>query len=167
VFSGFPHPEGDPLPAGADAYVLKGRHLDDLLDTVARCRVEAAARDAASPVDPPPPLPTTETHRLPDSRIDVISHPDHLGIAVHGDLDVQSGRELLALLLPAIEGGRRVRLDLAKVSFVDAYGVRCIGLADQRASEVGGRFEVTAASPAVRRLVDLSGLREVLAAREG
>jgi anti-sigma B factor antagonist len=53
-------------------------------------------------------------------------------------------------------------LDLSGVSFMDCAGLRALLLTQRRAGMRGGSVSLIAESPAVRRIIDLLGVRDVL-----
>lgn len=75
-----------------------------------------------------------------------------------GEVDAHTAPTLAAALgeLPADV----VMLDMAGVSFMDSSGLRVLMEASTRAREGGGDLVVARPSPAVARLVEISGLGE-------
>jgi anti-anti-sigma factor len=57
-------------------------------------------------------------------------------------------------------------LDLSGVSFMDCAGLRALLLTQRRAGMRGGSVSLIAESPAVRRIIDLLGVRDVFPVRE-
>ena len=86
-------------------------------------------------------------------------------VIVTGEIDLSTStrvnRELDAVLdrepPPA-----RLRLDLAGVSFMDTSGVAVLLKARRRALEHGCRFSVSSSSPTITRLLEVTGLTEML-----
>jgi anti-anti-sigma factor len=58
--------------------------------------------------------------------------------------------------------GVPIRVDLARVEFMDSAGLGVLLMARMRAREVGRRLSVVAPSPTVDRLLRVSGLRDIL-----
>src|ERR1700750_235162 len=56
-------------------------------------------------------------------------------------------------------------LDLSGVSFMDCAGLRALLLTQRRAGMRGGSVSLIAESPAVRRIIDLLGVREAFPVR--
>ena len=54
-------------------------------------------------------------------------------------------------------------LDLSGVSFMDCAGLRTLLATRRRAELRGGRMRLIAASAAVRRIIELTGVQEALA----
>ena len=57
-------------------------------------------------------------------------------------------------------------LDLSGVSFMDCAGLRALLLTQRRAGMRGGSVSLIVESPAVRRIIDLLGVRDVFPVRE-
>jgi hypothetical protein len=57
-------------------------------------------------------------------------------------------------------------LDLSGVSFMDCAGLRALLLTQRRAGMRGGSVSLIAESPAVRRIIDLLGVRDAFPVRE-
>jgi anti-anti-sigma factor len=83
-------------------------------------------------------------------------------LVVHGELDIATTPELQRLL----EGLRRRRhavvLDLAAVTFIDSTGLSALIDARAESARNGWEFSVRRPSAAVRRVVELAGLEDVL-----
>ena len=90
---------------------------------------------------------------------------EHLTIEVFGELDLGSDRDLLVALLPAIDGGRPVHLDLGGVEFLGSHGIRCLVDANARALDRGTELVVVRLSPAARRTIELTGIDRHLTIR--
>lgn len=88
--------------------------------------------------------------------------PEHLTVEVSGDLDLGSDRAFLAAVLPAVEGGRPVHLDLGALDFLGSHGVRCLVEVNAEAVARGTELVVVRLSPAARRTIELTGLDRVL-----
>lgn len=82
-------------------------------------------------------------------------------ISVVGEIDAHSVAEVDAALVEVDDAGATV-LDLSGVTFVDSSGLRSIVAAHKRARDAGGSLTVRRPSPAVRRLLELTGLDGVL-----
>jgi anti-sigma B factor antagonist len=92
-------------------------------------------------------------------------HPDRerLFVLLDGELDLAAtatvGRELETL---REAGWRQMVLDLSAVGFMDLAGVRLLLGAFEQADAAGGLFLIAAASPQVRRILELTGNAHVL-----
>jgi anti-sigma B factor antagonist len=79
-------------------------------------------------------------------------------LAVHGDLDVAVGAAFVKAVdeaLAAADAPAVVELDLGAVEFIDSSGLRALLEVQQ---SHGDRVRVGAISPAVHRLLDLTGI---------
>ncbi|GAA0710612.1 STAS domain-containing protein [Dactylosporangium roseum] len=83
-----------------------------------------------------------------------------LTVTATGELDVTSAPELIKVLRDAIRryAPPRVDLDLSGVPFMDSTGIQVLVAAN---SDVEGGLRITGTSPAVHRLLQLTGLLEV------
>jgi anti-sigma B factor antagonist len=96
------------------------------------------------------PLLSIEVTRVDDVQI----------VEVAGELDIASAPELahaLGTLEPC-----NVTVDLARVTFVDSSGLRCLLEAHQRMRGDGSTLSVRGTSPIVRRTFEVTGLDQVL-----
>ena len=106
-----------------------------------------------------------DTSTLPVAGCRVELHPDRERILVllEGELDLATvvtvGHELETL---RDAGWRQMVLDLSAVIFMDLAGVRLLLGAFEQADAVGGLFMIAAASPQVRRILELTGNAHVL-----
>lgn len=95
---------------------------------------------------------------------------DHLArtvIHVAGELDVATAELLAAAVARVMDAGHEGRahlvVDLAHVHFIDASGVNVLMRAASRARRANGSLVLRSPSRAVRRLLDVLRLRDVLA----
>ena len=87
-----------------------------------------------------------------------VSHAEGLVVlTVEGEIDVESSPELGAAL-DDVEADRHVVLDLGGVAFMDSSGLKVLIGQTVRRGEAGGSLYVRNPSPAVRRVVDVTGL---------
>ena len=75
---------------------------------------------------------------------------------VEGELDIGSADALRAALDAAESQGEIVRLDAGGVQFLDSTALGVLLASAQRLSARGGRLELMNASPAVRRVLDMT-----------
>jgi anti-sigma B factor antagonist len=107
-----------------------------------------------------------DTFATPVTGCRVELHPDRerVLVLVEGELDLAAvatvGHEL-EILREA--GWRQLVLDLGAVGFMDLAGVRLLLGAFEQADAAGEQFLVAAASPQVRRILELTGNTHVLA----
>jgi anti-anti-sigma factor len=83
-------------------------------------------------------------------------------VTVRGELDIASVGLLEAAITELRPLQRRLRLDLSEVTFFDSSAVRALLKARRIAIEDTGRtVELLATSPAVRRVLDMTGASDV------
>ncbi|PBC65731.1 anti-anti-sigma factor [Streptomyces sp. Tue6028] len=92
--------------------------------------------------------------------IDVsVPRADAALLAVDGFLDIDTATELHHHLANQLHHGRRhFLLDLSGVPFMDSSGMNVILRGYQETREVAGSVHVIAPTPAVRRILDLTGV---------
>lgn len=84
-------------------------------------------------------------------------------VAVRGELDLATAPELEVALLPTLEAGGDVALDLRALEFMDSTGVRVIVAAHHAAQEHAGTLTVAVVPDGpVGRVLEISGLDAVL-----
>jgi anti-sigma B factor antagonist len=81
-------------------------------------------------------------------------------VHVSGELHLMSSGPLTERL-SAIAPTPRTVLDLSEVSFIDSTGLRALWLFQQTRRRDGRRLFLQSPSPAVRRLLDVTGLTSV------
>ena len=77
-------------------------------------------------------------------------------LRITGELDIGSADALRHALDAAEAEGAIVRLDAADVLFLDSTALGVLLASAQRLSARGGRLELMNASPAVRRILDMT-----------
>lgn len=87
-----------------------------------------------------------------------IETSDH-GLRAVGEIDAHTAPTLAAAIDAAAP---TVRLDLSGVEFVDSSGLRVLIDAHQRMQEAGGSLTIATPSPAVKRLLEISGVDDYL-----
>ena len=88
---------------------------------------------------------------------------DYATIAVTGELDLRTVHRLEMTVASVFDLGiREVALDLGGVTFLDSTGLGCLVGLHLRCEE-GQSIHLTACSPAAAELLDITGLRRVLA----
>jgi len=83
-------------------------------------------------------------------------------IAVRGDLDLATIGSLRPELDDAIDAGAGTTLVLADCTFLDSSALKVIADASRRAAESGAAFALSRPSPQVARVLELSGLGEIV-----
>ena len=86
--------------------------------------------------------------------------PTAEGCVVEGEIDAHTAPSLASAL--ANLSSARCTLDLAGVLFIDSSGLRVLIEAHQRAIADGGAVQIIHASPAVRRVFEISGVDQYL-----
>jgi anti-sigma B factor antagonist len=82
-----------------------------------------------------------------------------------GELDVATASRLEAALDPLVDSGASlIALDLSEVSFLDSSGLRTIVRTATALEDAGGRLVIDGVSPAVSRVLEVTGLLERLRA---
>jgi anti-sigma B factor antagonist len=84
-------------------------------------------------------------------------------LSVGGDLDLNTAPELMQALTRLVDGGeRRVVVDLAGVGFCDSSGLSVLVRVRNRLTGLGGSVTLAAPTPIVQRVLEISGLDEIL-----
>ena len=97
--------------------------------------------------------------------LDVRRGDDGIVVAVSGEVDVCTEALLQQALLRIMdEHGARLLLDVSGVSFMDCAGLRALLTTRRRAELHGGFIRLIAVSRAVRRIIELTGAHEAVAA---
>ncbi|MFN8051007.1 MAG: STAS domain-containing protein [Acidimicrobiales bacterium] len=94
----------------------------------------------------------------PSFSVETVEEMGSITVQATGEIDVATAPQIEAELIAAIEGGSAVTLDLSGVSFIDSSGLRALVTARQRAEEKGVAFSLAGRSPAVERLLQVTGL---------
>jgi len=96
-------------------------------------------------------------------RLVVDNTEGHVLIRAAGELDVSSSPSLQRTGEDSLADGHRVvLLDLSGIKFLDSSGLGALMALHRSALAHGAHVAVVAASAAVRRVVDLTGVRHVL-----
>ena len=91
------------------------------------------------------------------------SQGDHTVVAVSGEIDLYTAPRLQGELATAVMGERpaRVVVDMAGVDFCDSTGMNVLLAAQRLAREHGGNIELSGPRPAVRKILQVTGLESV------
>lgn len=88
---------------------------------------------------------------------------DHATVSLVGELDAVGAREVLAFLYAVFDlDCVHVGVDMSGVSFVGSAGLRALTRASLEARLRDGSLALLDAGPALRRLLDVTGLDRVL-----
>ena len=92
---------------------------------------------------------------------------DWIEVAVKGRLDGYWADHLTKALDQVIRGGgHRIRLNLAHVSYISSIGIRVLVVFYQQLQGIHGKFVVTQPSHAVKRVLEMAKLSELLMPEE-
>jgi anti-sigma B factor antagonist len=88
---------------------------------------------------------------------------DHTIVAVSGEIDLYTAPRLHSELATAVmgEGPAHVIVDMAGVEFCDSTGMNVLLAALRRARERGGELMLAGPRPAVRKILQVTGLESV------
>lgn len=97
-------------------------------------------------------------------NIEMMIKHDVLCIRLDGELDHHTAEELRELASTAIEEKdiRHIVLNLEQLSFMDSSGLGVILGRYKQIKQLHGEMVVCAVSPAIRRLLDMSGLFKII-----
>jgi anti-sigma B factor antagonist len=84
-------------------------------------------------------------------------------IAVSGEVDAHTSPGLQRCVDEAVAGGATsLVIDVTEMTFIDSSGLRVLVHARQRTADAGGRFGLHQPSDSVVRLLELTGLNDLL-----
>jgi anti-anti-sigma factor len=101
------------------------------------------------------------THRAP-SVVMATARTAGPHLTASGELDADGAARLRATLDDAVAPGMRVTLDLSRVTHLSAQALAVLVHAHRRLRDGGGALELLDTSPAVTRVLRISGLHRVL-----
>ncbi|MFF7975690.1 anti-sigma factor antagonist [Streptomyces sp. NPDC007905] len=84
-------------------------------------------------------------------------------VTVGGEIDHDSAPQLLQALTSHDTAAQRTVLDVSGVTFMDSSGINALITAHQAAESLGGWLRLAGPSPSVSRLIEIVGLRPVIA----
>ncbi len=94
--------------------------------------------------------------------VDVHRDRDAATVRIEGEIEFATAPRLrTALLELAQHGASPVVVDLAAVSFVDSAGISLLIQAKKRFAAAGAELVLRAPQPAVRRVLEISGVTEL------
>jgi anti-anti-sigma factor len=113
----------------------------------------------ARPGDRPASRPSVRIRQQGSLTIRISEDRHSLVMRAAGELDIASAPGLEHSLLHALESSApSIILDLTAVDFIDGAGLQVLTWAAGRSREDGDRLRIDCGSPAVRQLIDLTGL---------
>jgi anti-sigma B factor antagonist len=90
--------------------------------------------------------------------VDVAEETDGVALRVRGELNVGSCLAIEPAIVVALASCAPVTIDLTNVTFCDSHALALFITARQIARSQGTRFEISGASPPVRRLFEVTGI---------
>jgi anti-sigma B factor antagonist len=109
--------------------------------------------------------PASRAGRVPQVELKVSSRSqgDQTIVAVAGEIDLYTAPRLHSELAAAVTGQApaRVVVDMAAVDFCDSTGMNVLLAALRRARERGGDLVLAGPRPAVRKILQVTGLESV------
>jgi anti-sigma B factor antagonist len=88
-------------------------------------------------------------------------------MAIAGEIDLYTAPRLQAEFTRLLENGpARIVIDMSGVEFCDSTGMNVLLSALKRMRERGGQLEVAAPRPAVRKILQVTGLDSVFTVHE-
>ena len=96
--------------------------------------------------------------------IEVEERDGRVEVTPRGELDMASAPDLEQAIMPRLESGTWVLLDLRSLDFIDSSGLRVVVGAHRAAEERGGRFTCVRGAPGstVHRIVEIAGIDGVI-----
>jgi anti-sigma B factor antagonist len=90
-------------------------------------------------------------------------HDDHTIVTISGEIDLYTAPRLHSELAGLLADGMpaRVVVDMSGVEFCDSTGMNVLLSCLRRARERGGELEIAAPKPAVRKILQVTGLDSV------
>lgn len=96
-----------------------------------------------------------------DFRITVAAESNGVTVlTVSGELDIATADTLQSRTRRTLAEGYDVVIDLAGVTFFDCSGLRALIVARHVAAQFGARLRLRAPSPAVERILQVTGVRD-------
>jgi anti-sigma B factor antagonist len=91
------------------------------------------------------------------------SHGDHAIVTASGEIDLYTAPRLHSALAAVIDNGdtARVVVDMSGVEFCDSTGMNVLLSSLRQIRERGGELEIAAPRPAVRKILQVTGLDSV------
>lgn len=101
--------------------------------------------------------------RQVELRVSCKSQGNHTVMSVRGEIDLYTAPRLHGELVTVLAGTEPVHLvvDMSGVEFCDSTGMNVLLAAHRRAREHGGDLELACPQPAVRKILQVTGLETV------
>lgn len=95
-------------------------------------------------------------------KVSTRSHAGHALVAIAGEIDLYTAPRLQSEFTRLLQDGpHRVVIDMSAVDFCDSTGMNVLLSALKRVKEQGGELDVAAPRPAVRKILQVTGLDSV------
>lgn len=112
---------------------------------------------------------TTLSTVAPSTRLVIDARcpsPGTVRVAVVGEIDLSNSDTLRVRLRNVLSAPHlhHIEIDLAGVTFLDCSGITLLVVLARAAARTGCRLQITDPQPVVRRVLDLTGLLDVLTA---
>jgi len=108
-------------------------------------------------------MPAYEGETAMELDLRVQHHDDWAVVLVSGEVDLATCPQLRDVLAGLVEQGvYHLIVDLEQVSFLDSSGIGVLISVRRRIREHGGSLRLTAPSPHVRRVLELTGITTLL-----
>jgi anti-sigma B factor antagonist len=101
--------------------------------------------------------------RLVELNVSSRFHDDHTIVTISGEIDLYTAPRLHSELVGLLDDDMpaRVVIDMSGVEFCDSTGMNVLLSCLRRARERGGELEIAAPKPAVRKILQVTGLDSV------
>ena len=100
---------------------------------------------------------------LSTCTVDVEMWPNSVVVSIVGELDMADGDQVGKILIDAAEARKPIiRLQLAGLTFADSSAIKAILMGAKAAEERGVTYELVNPHDRVRRLLEVTGLSNVL-----
>jgi len=112
--------------------------------------------------------PRTGKVRHVELKVSTRFQGDRAIVTLAGEIDLYTAPRLQSELAAALAGGDPARLvvDMSAVEFCDSTGMNVLLAAHRRANEQGGSLELAGPRPAVRKILQVTGLETVFTVLE-
>ena len=96
-------------------------------------------------------------------KVSTRSQSGRIIMSLGGEIDLYTAPRLHGELVTVLAGGAPVQIvvDMSAVEFCDSTGMNVLLAAHRRAREQGGDLELAAPRPAVRKILQVTGLESV------
>ena len=99
---------------------------------------------------------------LVELKVSSRSHAGHTTVSVRGEIDLYTAPQLQEELSSALNAEpERLLIDMSQVEFCDSTGMNVLLSALKQAKEQGGMLELAGPRPAVRKILQVTGLDSV------